>query len=181
MQPDALAEIIVTTIAAALAPLKAHLDRLETALAERTDGLKAAEATIGTLRERLAGLEARPPVPGPAGADGRDGLDGLNGADGIGFDDLGVTFDGERTLALTFTRGPIVKTFPIVLPIPRYHGIYAAGLTYSPGDMVTWSGSAWYCKRPTTARPGESGSAWQLMVKAGRDLRNPERPNGTGA
>jgi hypothetical protein len=178
MQPDALAEIVVMTVKAALAPVRAEIVRLELALAEKAGVVEHLATSLADARERLAGMEARPPVPGPPG---EHGLDGLNGADGLGFEDLGVTFDGERTLALTFTRGPVVKTFPVVLPIPKYQGTYTAGLMYAPGDLVTWGGSTWHCKQPTSARPGELASAWQLMVKAGRDLRNPERRTGTGA
>lgn len=176
MQPDALAEIVVLTVKEALAPLRADVERLQFALAERTAALAVAETTLGAVRERLAALEARPPVPGPRGA---DGLDGLSGADGLGFDDLGVSFDGDRTLALTFTRGPVTKTFPVVLPIPRYQGVYQAGVLYGVGDLVTWGGSAWHCQQPTDSRPGELARAWQLMVKAGRDLRPIERRTGT--
>ena len=181
MQPDALAEIVVLTVKAALTPIRSEIDRLELALAEKAGVVERLEASLADARERLAGVEARPPVPGPPGANGQDGLDGLNGADGLGFDDLGVTFDGERTLALTFTRGPLVKTFPVLLPIPKYQGIYTAGLMYAPGDLVTWGGSTWHCRQLTSARPGELASAWQLMVKAGRDLRDPARRTGTGA
>lgn len=178
MHPDALADLVVTTIKASLAPVRADVVRLEGALAVKDAALETLTATLGTVRERLAALEARAPVAGPAGRDGRDGSDGVNGIDGLGFDELAASFDGDRVLALTFTRGPLVKTFPIVLPIPRYQGIFTAGATYTPGDVVTWGGSAFICKHATTSKPGESGAAWQLMVKAGRDLRAPERGRG---
>jgi hypothetical protein len=38
---------------------------------------------VGGLRERLAVLETRAPVPGPPGPAGKDGLDGKNGIDGV--------------------------------------------------------------------------------------------------
>jgi hypothetical protein len=174
MRPDDLAELVVGTIKAALAPVRADVARLEGRLEAASAPLAALDALrseLAAARERIATLEARAPVPGPPGRDGDNGLDGLNG---FGFDDLEASFDGDRTIALTFTRGPLVKTFPIVLPIPRYQGIYLAGVTYTPGDVVTWSGSAWHCKHATSSRPGEAPAAWQLMVKAGRDLR-PER------
>ena len=178
MQPDALATLVVTTIKSALAPVRADVARLEGELAARDAALATLTETLGGVRERLAGLEARAPVPGPPGAAGRDGRDGVNGEDGRGFDELAASFDGDRTLALTFTRGAAVKTFPIVLPIPRYQGIFTAGVTYGAGDVVTWGGSAFICKHATTSKPGESGAAWQLMVKAGRDLRAPDRGRG---
>lgn len=171
MSPDVLAELVVGTIKAALAPLRADVARLEgrlEAAAAPLATLEALRSELTAARERIASLEARPPVPGPPGRDGADGLDGLNG---YGFDDLEASYDGDRTIALTFTRGPSVKTFAFDLPIPRYQGIYQAAAAYTPGDVVTWNGSAWHCKQPTSSRPGENGAAWQLMVKAGRDLR----------
>jgi hypothetical protein len=155
MSPEALAEIVVTTIKAALAPVRADLARLE-----------------GTL----AALEARPLVPGPPGRDGRDGAagaDGAHGADGLGFDQLSATYQGDRTLALTFTTGTAAKTIPIVLTgLPVWQGTYVANATYEPGDLVNWGGSTWICKACPPGKPGEGATGWQLMVKRGRDGRD---------
>jgi hypothetical protein len=168
MQPDMLAELIVLTVKEALAPVRAELARVEGALGElRALGaiVGALDTQIGTVRERLAGLEARPPVPGPAGQDGKDG------ADGLGFDDFAASFDGDRTLMLRWARGAVVKAFPLELPIPRYQGAYASSRAYRVGDVVNYDGSAWMCQAPTSARPGDGARGWQLMVKHGRDLR----------
>ena len=54
----------------------------------------------------------------------------------------------------------------------RYHGVHVPGKTYDVGDLVTCGGSAWYCGRTTTGAPRHSPD-WQLMVKGGRDLRDP--------
>ena len=171
MTPDVLAELIVSTVKAALAPLRADLARVEGELAGlrgQAPALAAVDAMLDTVRERVAGLEARPPVPGPAGD---TGLDGRDGADGLGFDDLAASFDGDRTLVLRFTRGTLVKAFPFELPIPRYQGAYAHARAYRAGDVVNYDGSAWIAQSPTSARPGDGVRAWQLMVKHGRDLR----------
>jgi len=152
MSPEALAEIVVTTIKAALAPVRADLARLEGA---------------------LSALEARPLVPGPPGRDGRDGAagaDGAHGADGLGFDQLSATYQGDRMLALTFTNGTAAKTIPIVLTgLPVWQGTYVANATYEPGDLVNWGGSTWICKACPPGKPGEGATGWQLMVKRGRD------------
>jgi len=166
MSPDALVELLVTTIKGALAPLRADVLRHEQQLADR-------DAMLGLVRERLATLEARDPVPGPPGADGLDGRDGRDGADGLGVDDLTASFDGDRTLALTFTNGTAAKTIPIVLTgLPVWQGTYAANATYEPGDLVNWGGSTWICKACTPGKPGEGATGWQLMVKRGRDGRD---------
>jgi hypothetical protein len=171
MQPDVLAELIVGVVAKAIAPLRADLARVEgelAALRARGAAVDRLDDTVTAVRERLAGLEARPPVPGPPGA---NGLDGLDGNDGLGVDDLTASFDGDRTLVLRWQRGELVKSLPVELPIPRYQGAYASARSYRPGDVVSYDGSAWHCEIMTSSRPGDASRAWQLMVKHGRDLR----------
>lgn len=141
-----------------------------------------AESTkdVGSLRERVAALEARGPVPGPPGKDGRDGLDGKDGKDGLGFEDMDLEYDGARTFAFKFERGPIKKSWPVKLGVPSYVGVYQDGQTYQRGDLVTWSGSMWHCNTETTVKPGES-KAWTLCVQRGREGKpgkdfHPETP-----
>ena len=134
MRPEVLAHKIALHVVGLLDPLMFRVAVLETA-----GGQWAGE--LGIVRDRLAELEARPPMPGPAGPPGppgRDGLDGKDGAPGI--------------------------------PGLRYLGVHVAGKTYDVGDVVTHGGSAWYCGSPTTDAPAQS-PAWQLMVKRGRDVR----------
>ena len=50
----------------------------------------------------------------------------------------------------------------------NYVGVYVAGKTYDPSDLVTDHGSLFYCNRITTTRPGQSPD-WKLMVKRGQD------------
>lgn len=151
----------------ATGPFLERLAVLETRLAAV---LQVADA-LATVRERVAGLEARPPVPGPAGADGPPGRDGV---DGLGFDDVAVAFDGDRTLSISFQAGDRVRSFPVVLPVLRYQGVWREDVTYTRGDVVTWAGSAWYCEEATTTRKPATGArgAWTLVVKCGRDGRD---------
>jgi hypothetical protein len=175
MSPDQLAEILILTIKQAIAPVKADVSRLEAALSARDLALADVSAVLGIARERLASLEARAPVAGPAGQDGAPGAPGRDGTDGLGLEEFSAAYDDEsRTLTLALERGAVRKTVPIVLAgLPRYVGVYVAGASYAAGDLATWAGSTWYCKTATVTKPGES-PAWQLMVKAGRDLR-PDR------
>ncbi len=48
--------------------------------------------------------------------------------------------------------------------VMRYAGVYTAGAAYEPGEIVTHSGTVWYCHEATTNRPGAS-EAWQMMAK----------------
>jgi hypothetical protein len=136
-------------------------ERVATVERRTTDDSLAKD--VSALRERMAVLEVRAGVPGPPGKDGTDGL---------GFDDLSVDFDGDRTLALRFSRDGQTKVFPVALPYQRYQGVYHEGQTYSLGDLVTWGGSTWHANEATASKPGDGTKAWTLCVKKGRDGRD---------
>jgi hypothetical protein len=99
---------------------------------------------------------------------GNDGEPGKPGADAVGFDDLDVAYDGEKTVTLKFTRGDVVKEFPIVMPVVIDRGVYREGSEYKAGDAVTWGGSLWIAQKDTGAKP-DSSDEWRLSVKRGRD------------
>lgn len=138
-------------------------------------GERGAEGPTGRDgRDGLPGPDGLPGRDGAPGAKGADGCDGKDGVDGFGFDDLEADFDGERTLTVRFVKGERVKTKACLLAVPLYRGVFEEGQSYVKGDVVTWAGSAWIAKAPTTAKPGLAGEpsrAWQLAVKAGRDGR----------
>ena len=103
-------------------------------------------------------------IPRPA-----DGKDGRDGVDGLGFDDLSVDHDGERRIALKFTRAGICKEFAVELPVVLDRGVYKPDSEYQKGDAVTWGGSLWIAQKDGPAsKPGED-SGWRLAVKKGRD------------
>ena len=103
-------------------------------------------------------------IPKPA-----DGKDGRDGVDGLGFDDLSVEHDGERRIALKFSRGEFCKEFAVDLPVVLDRGVYKPDGEYQKGDAVTWAGSLWIAQKdaPET-KPGD-GDGWRLSVKKGRD------------
>jgi hypothetical protein len=142
---DALAALIVTTIKATTAPLVAEL---------------------AELRLQVSSVAERALVPGPPGAPGDRGEPG---APGVGFDDLAVEYDGDRTVTLAFARGDQRKAFPVVLPFPRYRGEYQPNTTYAVGDVIRHGGSAWHCQAATTTAPADNRDEWALMVRRGRD------------
>lgn len=154
-----------TTADMAIVDLRERLTSLERRVVD--DSLTK---EIGAIRERIAVVEVRAQVPGPAGKDGANGKDG---ADGFGFDDIDVKFDGFNMLTLEFAKGGTVKSYPFSLPFLRYQGVYQEGQKYNQGDVTTWAGSTWHCNElSTTAKPGEGSKDWQLMVKRGRDGRD---------
>lgn len=106
---------------------------------------------------------------GKDGKDGQNGKDGRDGKDGVGFDDLKVEFDGERTIQLKFEANGNTKSYDFSIPAMIYKGVYRDGQNYEVGDTVTDNGSLWTCLKPTKERPisAEKGY-WQLAVKHGR-------------
>lgn len=132
-----------------------------------TDRNGALVATFSDGRMKNLGV-----IVGKDGRDGKDGekgVPGQDGRDGLGFDDLAVEYDGEKTITLKMQRGDVVKEANIVLPINIDRGIFKEGQTYTAGDSVTWGGSYWIAKRDTGAKPDSSDSGWRLAVKKGRD------------
>ena len=165
---DALGIVIATALKAAVAPLVARVGVLEHALAATVVDTKE----LATLRERVAVLETRAPIAGPPGLAGKDG------ADGLGFEDLVVTHDGQRSVTFALARDGREKTTVVTFPCLIYRGVYALGHTYAIGDVVTHNGSAWHCQKDTTTKPDtpEGAGYWRLMVKRGdrgRDHREP--------
>lgn len=49
----------------------------------------------------------------------------------------------------------------------HFRGVHQPAEDYQRGDLVTYQGALWHCNRPTTDRPGGSGTDWQLAVKSG--------------
>jgi len=99
----------------------------------------------------------------------KDGEDGDNGKDGLGFDDLRVEHDGERSFAFIFERGEQRKEFTFTVPVVLERGVYKGDRTYERGDAVTADGSYWIAQKDAPAgKPGQSPD-WRLAVKKGRD------------
>lgn len=122
------------------------------------------------VQARLAAVEARPVVPGPAGADGAPGADGKDGADGLTMGDLVLEQLSEREVLVKAVAGERVRELGrLVFPVVLDAGTYAAGRAYVKGDAVSYDGSLWIAKQATTARPATDAGAvaWRLAVKRG--------------
>lgn len=129
------------------------------------------------------GRDGIPGLQGEKGIDGINGKDGRDGIDGLGFDDLEVEFDGERSFTFKFVQGERVKAFgPFKVPATIYRGVYQHGKSYERGDSVTFGGASWIAMADTDARPGGAEAesrSWQLAVKKGADGRQgPPGPRG---
>lgn len=89
-QLEDLATVVGLAMKAATAPVVAEVSTLTRDLA--------------TLRAELADLKARPPVPGPPGADGAPGRDGTPGEKG----DPGLRYRGVYQDATAYALGDVV-------------------------------------------------------------------------
>lgn len=126
--------------------------------------------TMTDGRHKALGL-----VLGKDGIDGQKGADGApgrDGVDGLGFDDLSLEYDGERSVSIKFQRGDVIKEFPLTLPIVLDRGVWQErgmdGAGYKQGDGVSWGGSFYIARKDTFAKPDDFES-WRLSVKRGKD------------
>lgn len=132
---------------------------VETALAKwALDFERRAQDTLQRAVDRL-------PVP----RDGKDGEPGENGIDGMGFDDLIVEHDGERSFTIKLVRGNQVKDFSFTIPAVIDRGFWKEGTKASAGDGMTSGGSYWIAQKDTTTKPEIGNSDWRLTVRKGRD------------
>jgi len=141
MRPDVLAEHLGQTIRGLVGPMTLRVAELEAGTGRVAIALDGFTASLGGLEQRLTALETRAPIPGPPGEPGPAGPPGPAGEPGA------PGLDGKSW---------------------NYVGVYVAGKTYDPSDLVTDHGSLFYCNRITTGRPGQSPD-WKLMVKRGQD------------
>lgn len=136
---------------------------------------------FGVLRERVAAVEARAPIPGPQGPpgppgedgkDGQAGRDGLDGKNGT-LENVKMVQVDERSVQFCFKdSGEIIEGGRFTFPVDLYRGVWIEGRTYEAGDSVTWAGAVWHCNDQTRTKPGEGAKAWTLKVKRGRDGRD---------
>jgi hypothetical protein len=104
------------------------------------------------------------------GKDGDPGEAGKNGVDALGFDDLDIEFDGERTFKFVMARGDVRKEFgPYSVPAMIWRGLYVDGKEYKQGDTVTWAGCLWVCQKDSSDKPDNGSGDWKMAVRKGRD------------
>lgn len=158
---------LAAIVKAQIDPMAARIAELEKRLAE-AEGRPAPVSVAGALIDRTGSLvltmsDGSTKSIGP--------VVGEDGDDGLGFDDLDVAYDGEKTITLKFTQGERVKEFAFTMPVVIDRGVYRDGSEYKAGDGVTWGGSFWIAQKDTSAKP-DAGDDWRLSVKRGRDGKN---------
>lgn len=132
------------------------------------DGVGLAGAMIdrdGNLQVTKTNGEAIPLGP----VIGKDGRDGRDGADGLGFDDLDVEYDGERTFTFKWQRGSVVKTKSFHVPTVIDRGYWREGTKAEAGDAMTHDGTLWIATKATSDKPCRESDAWRIGARKGRD------------
>ena len=126
-------------------------------------GRDGADADLDSIQRHIEHTLAAWPRP----------KDGVDGKDGLGFDDIVVEHDGERTFTIKMARGERVKhlgTFTV--PVTIHRGVWTAAKDYAYQDATTFGGSQWLCVDPTKkGKPGAGSvedTGWLLIVKEGR-------------
>lgn len=99
---------------------------------------------------------------------GKDGSSGKDGIDGLGFDDMDVEFDGERSFVFKWKRGPVERTKTISVPTVIDRGYWREGTQAKAGDGWTNDGSWWIAKRDNNVRPThDAKDDWRLGARKG--------------
>jgi hypothetical protein len=99
---------------------------------------------------------------------GKDGRRGEDGKDGLGFDDLTVSFDGEA-LVHEYKRGEKSLTQRFPLNVMKHIGFWRQGMKAQAGNTTTAHGSLWICIKDTSEFPAYDSADWQLAARKGRD------------
>jgi len=107
----------------------------------------ALKGALGPLHARLAALEARPPIEGPAGPAGPPGA------------------DGTVELSTLEARVATLETEPRL----RNGGTWRHGAAYRPGDVVQFKGTRWVCTQAHAAAGAPDHTCFQLWAKAKAD------------
>lgn len=93
--------IAIETKAAGLETRLSAPDPLGASVEETKRAVADLAKDVSSLRERVAVVEVRPPVPGPPGEPGPPGKDGLDGKDGS----AGLSFEGVYQEGQTYEKG----------------------------------------------------------------------------
>lgn len=151
MTREELAAVVKGTVVGVRRHVDKALDGVTTRLAVLAVQItQVADATkdLSGVRERVAVLETRAPVPGPAGPPGKDG------ADGLGFDDLAIEQIDDTTVTVKAIRGDQVKVIgTVTFPVMAFKRDYEPGHAYTPGNLVRFKRAMWHCHTATSLAP----------------------------
>ena len=111
------------------------------------------------LERRASDTIARAIDKIPAPKDGRDGVD---------LTEVGLEFDGERTVTVKGRTGEVSKR----LPIPLWRGYWSEGVVAERGDILTHNGTAYIAvvdNPKCEPGVGKYDHEWKVFTRKGRD------------
>ena len=111
------------------------------------------------LERRASDTIARAIDKIPAPKDGRDGVD---------LTEIGLEFDGERTVTVKGRTGEVSKR----LPIPLWRGYWSEGVVAERGDILTHNGTAYIAvvdNPKCEPGVGKYDHEWKVFTRKGRD------------
>jgi len=111
------------------------------------------------LERRASDTVARAIDKIPAPKDGRDGVD---------LTEVGLEFDGERTVTVKGRTGEVSKR----LPIPLWRGYWSEGVVAERGDILTHNGTAYIAivdNPKCEPGVGKYDHEWKVFTRKGRD------------
>jgi hypothetical protein len=104
MRPEVLADHLATTIRGLITPMSARVLALDGDLTALTKSVGGLVDSVQAISTRLADVETREPVPGPAGPQGDPGPAGPAGKDGT----PGLRYCGVYVRGKTYDEGDLV-------------------------------------------------------------------------
>ena len=99
---------------------------------------------------------------------GKDGENGKDGRDGADLTEVGLEFDGERTVTVKGRTGEVSKR----LPIPLWRGYWSEGVVAERGDILTHNGTAYIAivdNPKCEPGVGKYDHEWKVFTRKGRD------------
>lgn len=105
------------------------------------------------------------------GKDGAPGVAGKDGVDGLGVSDLDASYDGKRTISLSWNNGDRAEIRSFRFPASIDAGVWKEG-SYEAGDEVTHRGSVWIALKDTSKQPDTAPTDWRMKMRKPRDGRD---------
>jgi hypothetical protein len=99
---------------------------------------------------------------------GKDGAPGRDGSDGADLTEIGMDFDGERTVTVKGRTGEVTKR----LPIPLWRGYWSENVAAERGDILTHNGTAYIAivdNPKCEPGVGKYDHEWKVFTRKGRD------------
>lgn len=99
---------------------------------------------------------------------GKDGAPGRDGSDGADLTEIGMDFDGERTVMVKGRTGEVTKR----LPIPLWRGYWSEKVVAERGDIMTHNGTAYIAivdNPKCEPGVGKYDHEWKVFTRKGRD------------